>query len=249
MIDLHSLDGVVIVELAHGKVNALDVEFLKTIRSTFAGLSEDAAVSAVVLSAKGPAFSAGVDLRRVIDEGKAYTRELIEALHAMLVEVFSFPKPVVAALNGPAIAGGCVLACACDRRIASEKTRIGASELIVGVSFPAAALEILRAASPTHMDEIVLEGGVYEAAAAVSVGLIHEVVALDAVVDRAVEVAASLGSIQGKAFRLAKEQLRRPALDLMRSGASKIDAAVIRQWEMSDTRDRIAEQLDRLKKN
>jgi enoyl-CoA hydratase len=248
MIDLHSLDGVIIVELAHGKVNALDVEFLKTIRSTFAGLSEDAVVSAVVLSAKGPAFSAGVDLRRVIDEGKAYTRELIEALHATLIEVFSFPKPVVAAVNGPAIAGGCVLACACDRRIASEKARIGASELVVGVSFPATALEILRAASPTHADEIVFEGRVYEATDAVSVGLIHEVVAPDALVDHAVEVAASLGSIQEEAFRLAKEQLRRPALDLMRSGASKIDAAVTRQWEMPDTRDRIAEQLDRLKK-
>ncbi len=248
MIDLHSLDGVIIVELAHGKVNALDVEFLKTIRSTFAGLSEDPAVSAVVLTAKGPAFSAGVDLRRVVDEPKAYTRELIEALHAMLVGVFSFPKPVVAAVNGPAIAGGCVLACACDRRIGSDTARIGASELVVGVSFPATALEILRAASPSHADEIIFEGAVYEASNALTVGLLHEVVARDAVVDRSVEVAASLGSIQGEAFRLAKEQLRRPALDLMRAGATKIDAAVIRQWEMPDTRDRIAEQLDRLKK-
>src|ERR1700722_19620719 len=205
VIDLHSLDGVIIVELAHGKVNALDVEFLKTIRSTFAGLSEDPAVSAVVLTAKGPAFSAGVDLRRVVDEPKAYTRELIEALHAMLIEVFSFPKPVVAAVSGPAIAGGCVLACACDRRIGSVPARIGASELVVGVSFPATALEILRAASPSHADEIIFEGAVYEASSALTVGLLHEVVARGAVVDRSVEVAASLGSIQGEAFRLAEE--------------------------------------------
>jgi enoyl-CoA hydratase len=248
VIDLHSLDGVVIAELAHGKVNALDVEMMKTIRSTFAGFSEDPAVSAVVLTGRGLAFSAGVDLRRVVDEPKAYTRELIEALHAMLVEFFSFPKPVVAAVNGPAIAGGCVLACACDRRIGSETARIGASELVVGVSFPAAALEILRTASPTNLDEVVFEGGVYEASRAMTLGLLHEVVAPDAVVQRAVEVAASLGTIQAEAFRLAKEHLRGPALELMRSGASRIDATVIRQWEMPDTRKRISEQLARLKK-
>jgi enoyl-CoA hydratase len=248
MINVNQTDGVAVVELAHGKVNAIDVELLSEIDSTLDAISSDPGVSAMVLTGSGPAFSAGVDLRRVIAEGPEYMGKLISGLQRSLEALFMFAKPAVAAINGPAVAGGCVIACACDRRIASQTAMIGASELVVGVSFPASALEIMRAASADHIDEIVFGGGIFEPERAIELGLVDEVVVPERVVGRAVEVAAKLATIQPDAFGLAKEQLRRPALELMRSGAALIDDRVIDQWSMPDTRRRIADQLDRLKK-
>jgi enoyl-CoA hydratase len=189
-----------------------------------------------------------VDLRRVVDEPPEYVLRLIAALRESFEGLFSFPKPTVAAVNGPAIAGGCIVACACDRRIAAEGARIGASELVVGVSFPASAIEILRSACPERVDDVILGAGIFDAHEAEAIGLVHEVVAPEALVERAVEVAGSLGSFQPDAYRLAKEQLRRPALDQMRAGAAEMDASVANQWAMADTRARISEQLDRLTK-
>ena len=76
--------------------------------------------AAVVLTGQGRMFSAGVDLLRLGEGGAAYVRRFLPALHRLYDAVFFFPKPVVAAVNGHAIAGGCVLACCADRRIAAR---------------------------------------------------------------------------------------------------------------------------------
>ena len=106
---------------------------------------------AVVLTGQGKIFSAGVDLLRCSDGGADYVRQFLPALHQLYDAVFFHPKPVVAAINGHAMAGGCVLACCADRRImARDGGRIGVTELLVGVPFPALAFEIMRCATPPH---------------------------------------------------------------------------------------------------
>ncbi len=136
MIEVEEHGTVHLVRLRHGKVNAMDLELLRAVRDTFAEL---AGAGAVVLTGDGRAFSAGVDLRRLLHEGAGYTAEFLPALSAAVRAVFEHPRPVVAAVNGHAIAGGCVLVAACDRRLMSAGT-IGVSELAVGVPFPTAAL-------------------------------------------------------------------------------------------------------------
>ena len=110
----------------------------------------------------GRVFSAGVDLRRVLDGGRAYTDRLVPALSAAFTALFAFPGPTVAAINGAAVAGGCVLACACDRRLILSEAPIGASELRVGVPFPVVALEILRHACGDQAEEVILEGQLHQ---------------------------------------------------------------------------------------
>src|SRR5262249_58457001 len=95
----------------------------------------------------GRIFSAGVDLLRLSEGGASYVRKFLPALCAMFAAVFSHAAPVVAAINGHAIAGGCVLACAADRRlVAREGGRIGVAGLLVGGPFPPGPLEIMRGA-------------------------------------------------------------------------------------------------------
>lgn len=148
MIDVRNEGAVAVLTMTHGKANALDVEFCTALADRFDALRGEAA-KAVILTAEGKIFSAGVDLKRLSDEGPVYVRRFLPALHRLYEAVFFHPKPVVAALNGHAIAGGCVLAACADRRVMAQGTaRVGTTELLVGVPLPALAFEVVRSVVP-----------------------------------------------------------------------------------------------------
>jgi enoyl-CoA hydratase len=130
MLSTEDRDDVVVLRIEHGRVGALDVELLNALTEAVAAYDR-----AVVITGSGSSFSAGVDLRRTLDGGRSYTEELLVALSRTFRAVFDHPRPTVAAVNGHAIAGGCVLALACDLRLMSGG-RIGLTELAVGVPFP-----------------------------------------------------------------------------------------------------------------
>ena len=243
MLQLDDSRASAVLTLDHGKVNALDVEVLEALTDTLRTL-RDAACTSLVLTGAGRAFSAGVDLHRVLDGGPAYAQRLIPALGAAFEAVFTFPKPVVAAVNGAAIAGGCVLACAADRRIAAEGAAIGASELRVGVPFPASALEILRHACGPEAEMVILGAGLWRGEEALARRLVDEVVAAEGLAARALTVADDLGAIPQPAYAMAKAQLRRPALQRIRANESG-DAEVAGRWGAPETADAIRVSLER----
>jgi len=238
--------SVATIELTRGKVNAIDVELLEDLGAVLEDLEHDPEVRAVVLTGSGRVFSAGVDLRMVIDSEPLYAQRLVEALRVGLEALFGFPKPTVAAVNGAAVAGGCILACACDRRLMAEHARIGATELAVGVPFPVAALEVLRHACGSHTEDLVFTARLLDAHEANALGVIHEVLPGDKLLERAMTVATELATLTPLAYRLAKQQLRRPAFARMRSDAAAVDAAAIGEWGAPHTAQRLREQLDRL---
>lgn len=232
MIERDEADGVAVVRLARGPVNALDMELLAAIRTTFLELDGGGHVG-VVLTGAGRAFSAGVDLWRVVDNGPSYVEEFVPLLAAAFEAVFNIGKPVVAALNGHAIAGGCIFAACCDRRIMADGGgRVGVSELLVGVPFPTAALEILRYAVGAQVcRELVVGGGTYEPAEAHSRGLVDEVVPADRLLPRAVEVAHQLGTlVPPDTYRLTKHQLRVDANERIARHWPAQQPEVVRLW-------------------
>jgi enoyl-CoA hydratase len=208
VIDLDEIDGVAVVRLAHGKVNALDLELLERITATFTDLDAGPA-TAVVFTGTGRAFSAGVDLWRIVNDGADYVRAFLPALDAAFRAVFTAGKPVVAALNGHAIAGGAILAAACDHRIMAGGT-IGVTELLVGVPFPPTALEILRHAyGERACRRAVLTGETHPPAEALAAGYVDEVTAPEALLESAVGWARSLAErTPPDTLRLTKAQLR-----------------------------------------
>jgi len=226
VIERTDVDGVAVVRLAHGKVNALDLELLDAIAGACAEL-DAGPQRAVVLTGSGRVFSAGVDLWRVVDGGPGYVRALLPALTRAFLALFGLGRPVVAAVNGHAIAGGAVLACACDRRLMADAGgRIGVTELLVGVPFPQAALEIVGYAAGVGA---VLSGELFEPGAAG--GFVDAVVAAEDLLDTAVATAAGLADrIPADTFRLTKEQLHAAVLDRLARLAPLYDERVAELW-------------------
>src|SRR3569833_4666623 len=135
MIEVETADTVAILRMQHGKGNALDVEFCEALAARFQALRTDPA-RAIVLTGTGKMFSAGVDLKRLSAGGADYVRSFLPSLHKLYEEIFFYPKPVVAAINGHAVAGGAILACCADQQIMGhESGRNGDTDLLVGVLF------------------------------------------------------------------------------------------------------------------
>ncbi len=236
MIDAKTVDGVAVLTLAHGKVNALDIDLCDGLARTFNELRASAA-RAVILTGQGKIFSAGVDLVRLSAGGADYVRRFLPALHRLYDAVFFHPKPVIAAINGHAIAGGAVLACCADRRImANGGGRIGITELLVGVPFPALAFEVVRfAVPPRYLGEFMLGAATYPPDVALQKGWSDEVAELDVLMARASAVAEQYAALSPAAFAQTKKQIRQPAADKVARDGEATDKLVTDIWAAPET--------------
>ena len=231
MIGVTQKGKVTVLTLAHGKVNALDIEFCRALTGQFAKLAKSP-TEAVIITGQGPIFSAGVNLLRASDGGVKYLRQFLPVLNKMFDTVFNFPKPVVAAINGHAIAGGCVLACCADYRMMVRGTsRIGVTELLVGLPFPALAFEVMRfVTGPRWFAETIYTGETYLPDAALERGLLHEVVDQQVLMERALAAAGMLAQLAPAAFAQTKVQMRLPVSERIKRDGKRTDAAVTKIW-------------------
>jgi len=209
MIDVAMKEGIAMLTMQHGKANTLDIEFCDALAQHLSDLARGDA-KAVVLTGQGGMFSAGVDLKRASAGGADYLRKFLPSLHRLYDAAFNLPKPVIAAINGHAIAGGAVLAACADRRImARGKSRIGTTELQVGVPFPALAFEIVRFAAPSrYLAEFTLGAATYAVEDALERGWVDELVETEALMPRAFAVAQQYGALSPPAFAQTKRQIR-----------------------------------------
>jgi enoyl-CoA hydratase len=245
LIERQQEGDVVVLRLAHNKANALDVELLAAVETELA--AAESAGSAVVLTGSGSIFSAGVNLFRLLDGGASYLEAFLPALDRALRRLFTFPRPVVAAVNGHAMAGGWILACSCDYRVmAAGYGKIGTPELQVGVPFPPVPLEVVRYATPaSRLQAMVLLGRTWNGEEALRDGLVDEAVPPGEVLPRALAVATELARRPAEAYRLTKLQLRQPAMDRA-DAATDIAAAVDASWKRPETADVIRAYLERV---
>lgn len=249
MIQREIQDDIAIVRMAHGKVNALDIELLQAICDEFEALQRTT-YKAVVLTGVGSCFSAGVDLFRVIQEDQTYLERFLPVLSNAFRAVFQFPRPVIGAANGHAIAGGAVLLCCCDYRLfADTQARIGVPELHVGVPFPSMALEILRfCVSRAHFQHIIYSGETFVPPEALRRGLVDEVTASEQLMDKALACAKRYASVPSQTYELSKRQLHKPVLDEVEA-AYALETEVYDLWTAQPTIAEIQSYLERLFKD
>jgi enoyl-CoA hydratase len=245
MIERKDTGGIRVLRLAHGKVSAIDVELGEAIILEMKD-ALDPSVKAVIVTGSGSSFSAGVDLFRVIKDGPEYGRRFLPVLDEFLRAALTLPKPLIAAVNGHAIAGGCILAAACDHRIMIEGNgRIGIPELAVGVPFPALPLQIMSArVADGPLRDLVFTGRTVQIDEAQAMGLIDEKCPAGMLLDRAHEVAQKMVAIPAGAFALTKEAFYTPILERTRQLAD-LNARVVEAWLQQHTYDTISAYLDR----
>lgn len=230
MFELTHRGRVAVLQMTHGKANAMDMEFCRGLNAQVHACQQSEA-RALVITGQGKIFSAGVDLPRLVDGGAAYVRDFLPAMNHAFEALFSFTKPLVTAVNGHAIAGGCIIAACGDyRMMARDGGRIGIPELLVGVPFPVVPLEIIRFSTPPqHFQALVYRGLTLPPDEALRYGLVDAVVDVDTLMDEAVAVADSLASVPFEAFHLTKRQLRDPAIRRMHDN-SVVDLLVQDAW-------------------
>jgi len=234
-------DSISTLRLAHRKASALDIELLEAINTELDSI-EASDARALILTGTGSIFSAGVDLFRIVESTESHYVGLFLALLNRTIErLFSFPLPTIAAVNGHAIAGGCILVQACDYRLMSrDGGRIGTPELLVGVPFPPAALEILRfTVAPSHLQRVIYSGETFSTVEALSMGLIDEGVAKTALMDRAATVATQFAALPRETFRTTKRELRRSTVERFDKLASDSGGEIARIWSSPETKEGI----------
>jgi len=232
-------DGVTIVRFDHPPVNALDLDLLEVIIGSMRSVE-----GPVVITGAGRCFSAGVDLRAIVDGGAAYAERFVTALSEAFLAVFDHPAPVIAAINGHAIAGGCVFAMCADVRLMSGGT-IGLTELAVGVPFPVAALEICRFTMGTSATRAALQAKTIDADTALARGWIDAIVPNDDLIAQAIATARELGDYSPAVYAATKRQLHQPTRSAIDAGVA-IDEKVRARWMTEETRSRVAAFLEAL---
>jgi enoyl-CoA hydratase/carnithine racemase len=172
------------------KRNALSIDLRLELADAFGRLAEDRGVSCVVLTGAGSAFCAGMDTTQFGGD-RAHKQHLVNSSRAAFGTVMRFPKPLVAAVNGPAIAGGFVLALYCDLRLAAESAQFGFSELPRGIP-PSYAAALAGLPEPVAR-ELCLTGRLMGAPEAMHHAMVSEVVPDGALLERTLAVACEIG--------------------------------------------------------
>ena len=214
-LNLDIREGLVTVRLERGKVNALNGEVVDELATCLRSLASDPAVRGVVLTGTGKFFSFGFDIPDFLgmarDDFAAYLRKFT----GLYRDLFLHPRPVVAALNGHTVAGGCMLASACDVRVmVKENAKIGLNEIGFGSSVFAGSLELLRFwVGDRRAQEILYGGTLLTPEQALDRGLVDAVVPEGALLDEARTRLEELASRSPQAFLSIKRLLRRPVAE------------------------------------
>lgn len=191
-------------------VNAIDNDLLDRAHAALTDLATQSDLRALVITGAGRCFSAGLDLKLVPHYSTAEQRRTIDGINRLVAYLYALPIPTVAAINGHAIAGGLIVALACDQRIATTAPcQIGLTEARAGIPFPAVAMAVLRAElAPAVARRLTLVARNYGPDAALADGILDALYAPEILLAQARALATDLAGIPRDAYARIKHQLR-----------------------------------------
>ena len=191
--------------------NALSPELVAHFHTALDQVQERDDVAALIITGEGTAFCAGADLkvlREIAAQSVKQARQDSQNLMNFFRRVYEFPKPVIAAVNGPAMAGGCGLASVCDIVLAAEDAVFGYPEVRVGFVPALVAVFLVRICGEKKARELLLTGRLFSAQEAQEMGLVNHVVAKESLLEKAQELAREIAPNSPTAVRLTKELMK-----------------------------------------
>jgi enoyl-CoA hydratase/carnithine racemase len=195
--------------------NSLSEALIAELTGSLAGIASDKRVRAVIIAANGPAFSAGHDMKEMTarrtdaDRGRAYFKQLMDACSTMMQAIVHLPKPVIAAVQGPASAAGCQLVASCDLAVASSGATFATPGVNIGLFWSTPMVALSRNVARKHAMEMLLTGDLIDAEEARRIGLVNRVVAPGTERDAALALACQIASKSALTVKIGKEAFYR----------------------------------------
>ncbi|OPY57950.1 MAG: putative enoyl-CoA hydratase echA8 [Pelotomaculum sp. PtaU1.Bin035] len=206
-------------------LNALDNETLTELSDAMAELAANQGVRAIILTGAGDkAFVAGADIAYMLSLTPVQAKEFSRHGQYVFSQIEDMPKPVIAAVNGFALGGGCELSMACDIRIASEKAKFGQPEVSLGIMAGFGGTQRLaRLVNPGIAKEMLFTGDIYDAQAALRIGLVSKVVPAGELLDECKKIAKRIAAMGPVGVRFTKEAINQ-GLNMDQEKAFNIEA-------------------------
>jgi len=195
--------------------NTLTEAVLAALADQFTAIAKDRAVRAVVLTARGPAFSGGHDLKELTarrsdpDRGRAYFRHIMLTCSAMMQQIVHLPQPVIAAVQGTATAAGCQLVASCDLAVASAESKFGVSGINAGLFCSTPMVALARNVARKHAMEMLLTGDLVSAEHAFRIGLVNRVVPAGSEFDAALALGRKIAGKSSLVEKIGKHAFYR----------------------------------------
>ena len=207
-----NVDDILIVTINREKaLNALNKETVMELQQLFSSYWSDVSVKGVIITGAGEkSFVAGADIPELAELNVQDGAKTMERGQYLMKTIQNFPKPVIAAINGFALGGGCELAMSCDIRLASEKAKFGQPEVNLGIIPGYGGTQRLsRLVGRGKATQLIMTGQIIKADEAYRIGLVDEIYSPDELMDKALEMAKTIASKAPLAVSAAKECINR----------------------------------------
>jgi enoyl-CoA hydratase/carnithine racemase len=246
LISREDLHGVAVLKLNHGVANALNPQLVEELAATLRSVRDDRDIRALVLaSANERFFSIGLDIPELFELSVEEFGVFYRRFNRVCLELYTLPKPTVAAITGHAIAGGCILALCCDYRFIAEGRKLmGLNEIKLGVPIPYPGDCILQqSVGIRHAREMTSAGEFYQPEELLRMGVVDQVLPLEQVLPKSIEKAALLGAYPPAAFAMIKRNHVEPVEARILASLEEQDKLFIECWYSAEARERLREAI------
>jgi enoyl-CoA hydratase/carnithine racemase len=240
-------DGVARIRLNRGRGNAINTELVDGLLDTFREAEADDRVSGALLCASGKLFCPGLDLHELSSFDRPQLERFMSRFHACLLRMYTFSKPLVAALSGHTLAGGMVLALTADWRVLRRGALVGLNELRVGVPLPFGVSLMLReGVVASRLEEVALFGRNYADEDAVAASLVHELHDEEGFEAYCTERLAEMARRDPASFAITKRYLRSATVERIRANDARFLGEFLDCWFSETTQRRVADILSKI---
>lgn len=248
MIYIEHHGNIAVMKLNRSTTNPLNLELIKELSESIRKMKNDSNVhGAVLASANEKFFSIGWDIPHLINLDKKDFKVFFQTFNRTCIDLYTLPKPTVAAVTGHAVAGGCILALCCDYRFIAEGRKLmGLNEIKLGVPIPYPADCILRYMVDIGIArETVDMGDFYNSEQLFQMGLVDQVLPLDQVVPTAIDRASLLGAMPQKAFAAIKRNRVEPVENQILQNLKEKEESFMECWFSDEARERLKKAMEK----
>ncbi|UCG70069.1 MAG: enoyl-CoA hydratase/isomerase family protein [Thermoplasmata archaeon] len=248
LVEIEHYDRVTELKLNNGITNALSLEFIRKIFKSLKDLKDDPAVNGVAITTNNHKFfSIGFDIPSLYDLNEQDFRIFYRTYNRLCMDLYTYPKPTIAAITGHAIAGGCILALCCDFRFIGEGRKLmGLNEVKLGVPVPYPGDCVLRQLVGPQNAQIIMEKGLfYPSEELLQMGIVDRVIPVEQVNSKAIDRVKLAGNMPNEAFNLIKRNRQEIVEKQVLKHLAKKEKTFIESWFSDEARKLLKEGMEK----